>query len=377
MKRVTRKRMNKAGTTEMPRNNKRLLYVASNMRHINNFHTEYIAALKDSGYSVSVMARGEGADFDIPFEKKLFSPKNTACRKKIRKIIKENAFDAIILNTSLAAFHVRLACPIKNKPKIVNIVHGYLFSKEINPIKRLLLLFCEIIMRGKTDVVVTMNQDDYETANKFKLAKDAIYQSRGMGATLRPEITPPEKIRKEYFNEGDFVMTFVGELSGRKNQSFLIDALAKIKKDVPSAKLCLVGEGAEREALAKRAEALSLEKDVIFTGNRPDACDFIRACDLYVSASTIEGLPFNLVEAMGAKKTLLVSKIKGHTDLVTEGESGFLFEFGNLDEFVEKVKKIYKKEFAIFPEKVYESHLKFEKRSVFPETLEIMKTAIK
>ena len=347
------------------------------MRHINNFHREYISALGDCGYDVSVMARGEGADFDIPFEKKLFSAKNTACRRMIRKIIKNGGFDAVILNTSLAAFHVRLACPRQNRPKIVNVVHGYLFSKDINPIKHALLLFCEIIMRHKTDVIITMNKDDYEIAKKYRLSRGEIYQSHGMGAVLRPIITPPENIRREYFGSDAFVMTFVGELSGRKNQRFFIDALSKIKKTIPTAKLCLVGEGAEREALGRLAEDLGIEERVIFTGARADACDFIRACDLYVSASTIEGLPFNLVEAMGAEKTLLVSKIKGHTDLVTDGDNGFLFDFGDLDGFVERVCKIHAGELTVSTKRVYESHLKFEKQSVFPETLEIMKKSMK
>ena len=50
----------------------KILYVASNMTHINNFHRDYIAALREAGHTVSVMARGEGADYDIPFEKKLY-----------------------------------------------------------------------------------------------------------------------------------------------------------------------------------------------------------------------------------------------------------------------------------------------------------------
>ncbi len=365
----------KKKTTTESKGNKRILYAASNMRHINNFHTEYIKALRESGHTVSVMAKGEGADYNIPFEKKLFSPKNTACRRKIRKIIKTVGFDAIILNTSLAAFHIRLACPIRHRPKILNIVHGYLFSKDINPVKRILLLLCEIIMRGRTDAIITMNADDFATAKKYRLAKSGIYNSRGMGAVLRGELTPPDNIRREFFGNS-FVMTFVGELSGRKNQAFLINALAKIKKNIPDACLCLVGDGAERNALGRLAEDLGIEESVIFTGARSDACDFIRASDMYVSASSIEGLPFNLVEAMGAGKTILASKIKGHTDLIREGESGFLYEFGNEKEFVDKVIRIYNGEMSISKEELNRDYLKFEKASVFPETLELIKKAI-
>ena len=62
----------------------KILYAASNMSHINNFHLPYIDVLKKDGNEVLVMARGEGADFDIPFEKKIFSRANSRCRKMIR-----------------------------------------------------------------------------------------------------------------------------------------------------------------------------------------------------------------------------------------------------------------------------------------------------
>ena len=354
--------------------NKKILYAASNMRHINNFHLEYIAALRDMGHTVKVMASGEGADFDIPFEKKLFSPKNTACRKKIRKILLDERFDVIILNTSLAAFHIRFACPRKKRPKIVNIVHGYLFSEDVNPIKRHLLLFVERLVRGKTDGIITMNEADYTIATKHRLAKK-VYRSRGMGAVARPVKTPPEALRTEFLGDGRFVMSFVGELSARKNQEFLIRAHKRLLPDVPEALLWLIGEGGEGDRLRELARELGVSESVIFTGSRSDACDFIRATDLYVSASSIEGMPFNLIEALGCGRTVLASRVKGHTDLIANGESGFLYDCGDMDGYLRQVVEIYRGQKAPIAEKIAESYEKYEKQSVFPETLGIITEA--
>ena len=103
---------------------KKILYCASTVSHINNFHRDYISALVESGCEVKVLARGEEADFDIPFEKSIMSPKNLVCIRKIRRILSENRFDCVILNTSLAAFCVRAAARGKDRPKIINTVHG-------------------------------------------------------------------------------------------------------------------------------------------------------------------------------------------------------------------------------------------------------------
>ena len=257
------------------------------MQHINNFHLDYIKALRDDGYSVDVMARGDGADISVPFEKKLFSPQNTLARKMIRRVIFEGDYGTILLNTSLAAFHVRFACKRHRRPRIVNLVHGYLFSVDTNPLKRLLLTLCEKITSSKTDAIITMNEADYETARLKRLTKGRIYRSRGMGAVARDVISEPDNLRREFFAAGAYVMTFVGELSGRKNQAFLINALKKIKEHIPEAVLCLVGDGVERESLTLLAAGCGVSDSVVFTGSRRDACDFVRASDLYVSASII------------------------------------------------------------------------------------------
>ena len=356
--------------------NKKLLYVASNMQHINNFHLDYIKALRDEGYTVEVMAKGDGADINVPFEKKLFSPKNTLARKLIKRVISERNYDAILLNTSLAAFHVRFACRRHRRPRIVNLVHGYLFSADTNPLKRALLTLCEKITSSRTDAIITMNEADYEIATSKRLTSGQVYRVRGMGAVARDIISEPENLRREFFAEGAYVMTFIGELSGRKNQLFLIEALKIIKEHIPEAVLCLVGDGGEREALELRTEALGLSDSVVFTGSRRDACDFVRASDLYVSASVIEGLPFNIIEALGTGKTVLASRIKGQEDIIEDGFDGYLYDFGDINCFVNRVIDIYEGKLTLDSDLIRKKYLKYEKSSVFPETLAVIKDAI-
>ena len=115
----------------------KILYAASNMPHINNFHTAYINALRRDGHDVKVMAKGDGADFDIPFVKKMFSRGNTACRREIKRIVAREKFDVIILNTALAAFHIRFALPKKNRPKVINISPYPEFSHRHRPLRAL------------------------------------------------------------------------------------------------------------------------------------------------------------------------------------------------------------------------------------------------
>ena len=200
---------------------KKLLYAASSVTHIKRFHLDVISALRRDGYAVETLARGADADRSIPFEKRLFSLKNLLLVPRIRKILKNGGYDAVLLNTSLASFFVRLACPRRDRPRTVNIVHGYLFSDKIHSPKALILRLAEEILRGKTDVIITMNRTDADIARKFRLAREGTLEIPGMGVTLRREITSPEEIRRKFFPEDAYVITFVGELSKRKNQALL------------------------------------------------------------------------------------------------------------------------------------------------------------
>lgn len=355
---------------------KKILYAASTMSHIGNFHTDYIKALRDAGCDVKVMANGEGADFNIPFEKKIISLKNIACRRRISKILKEEKFDTLVLNTSLAAYHIRRACKKKKRPRVINFVHGYLFSENVNRFKAFLMYLCEKLLSKKTDDVIVMNLQDYRAAVRKHFCREKVYFVKGMGAEVREVMTNPEEIRKKYECDDKFVLAFVGELSERKNQEFLVRALPKIIQSIPNAVLWLVGNGSCRPQLEELARELSVSERVMFMGQRADACDYIRASDLYVSASSAEGMPFNLIEALGCGTTALVSDIKGHVDLIENSVDGILFGYNNTEDFITKVYKIYSKSISIPMENKISKYEKYTKSKVFPDTLSVLKRSI-
>ena len=354
---------------------KRILYAASTMQHISNFHMDYISALRGAGHTVKVMANGEGADYNIPFEKKFISKSNLRARSEIRKIIKSERFDTIVLNTSLAAYHIRRACPLKNRPKVVNFVHGYLFSECVGRIKALILMLAERMLAHRTDDIIVMNLQDYRAAVRNNLCRDRVYFVKGMGAEVREMMFPPEEVRRRHGAEDKFILAFVGELSDRKNQEFLIRAMARISVLIPSAVLWLIGGGAARAELEDLAAELGVADKVLFTGARADACDYVRCADIYVSASRSEGMPFNVIEALGCGATVLASNVKGHSDLIDNGVDGFLYLYNNTEDFITKVYKIQANVLVVNKANVRAKYEKYAKGSVFSDTLATLSDA--
>lgn len=300
----------------------KILISASNMVHVNNFHLPYIDYFKAQGHSVYVMASGEGADFNVPFKKSVLSPKNIFLLPKIRKIIKKEKFDIIYLHTSLSAFLVRLAIKgLKNRPRVVNTVHGYLFGNGFSRLHNLLYLLCEKITKKQTDHILVMNNEDYEIATKNKLSLDGVSKIDGFGVDF-----------SRLSNDGEAennTLVFVGELSKRKNQAFLVNAM----KHLPDYKLILVGDGKERKKIEKQVKKNNL--NVTITGYDKNISTYVSKASVYVSASRVEGLPFNILEAMYLSKPILASCVKGHTDLLDKDS---LFSLDNVSEFLNKLK---------------------------------------
>lgn len=299
---------------------KRILYAASVASHLDAFHTPYIEALRSEGYEVVTLAAGEGADVTVPFRKKFFDRGNAAARAQIKDITLREGFDAIVLNTSLGAFHTRLALG-RARPRVLNIVHGYLFPLKARGgigarIKRLMLLAAEKFVAKRTDSIIVMNGEDMEIAKKHRLCLGEVRLCRGMGVKAAPPCEVRDHTRERLGMSGKFVILFAGELSVRKNQRFLISMMPDILKEIPDAELWLLGEGDEREGLESLALSLGVSESVRLLGRRSDVCDFMAGCDVYMSASSSEGLPFNIVEALASGAYTVASDVKGHRDIL-------------------------------------------------------------
>ena len=351
----------------------KILYVASTASHLRRFHAPYLAELKKN-FDVYTMATGENVDFPILFDKHFFSFANLRSIFKIRKILKQEHFDAVLLHTTLAAFLVRAAMLLSRKrPYVLNVVHGYLFSKDQKGIKDRVLLLCEKLLRNKTDDIAVMNAEDLEIAQKHRLCRGRVDFINGMGVDGFWELPHPDPALRASFaaTEQELLCTFVGELSGRKNQIFLIRALKALRDSGIPARLLLVGEGGERETLEAEIAALSLQNAVFLTGNREPVTPYLAISDLYVSASRSEGLPFNVMEAMLCGLPIVASATKGQTDLLTDMPNS-LYPLDDTDAFCRLVKAVYVQKNYGVGSRSYPVLSRYRLSSVFEKNIDVL-----
>ncbi len=317
---------------------RKVLFTASTCSHIVNFHLPYLRKFREEGWTVHVACGGSPMPvpdvervIDLPFEKSMWSPKNLKASILLSDEMRRENYALIITHTSLAAFFTRLALwGLEERPKVANMVHGYLFDDETPWLKRDLLLAAERWMAPDTDLVLTMNQWDYEIAKKYQLGQKVV-QIPGVGVDFsRFDRVPPdsrENMRKKWgIPENAFVLIYAAEFSARKSQSVIIRAMAQLPEHIM---LVLAGEGALRKKCRELARNLGLEDRVLFPGQVRDTPAWYAMADAAVSASRSEGLPFNIMEVMCAGLPVVASEVKGHSDLIEDGVTGLLYPYGN------------------------------------------------
>lgn len=326
-----------------------MLIVASRLCHILDFHMPYVRGFKERGCTVHVAAGDvqrplPEADelITLPIEKKMFAPGNFRAAGMLRRRIRAEGYDAVIMHTSLAAFFTRLAVlGMKDRPRMVNMVHGYLFDDDTSARKRTVLLAAERLTAGVTDLVLCMNQWDLALAQRYRLGKRVAFVP-GVGVEesrfARPDPTAGMALREKYAIAPDaFVMLYAAEFSQRKSQQVLIQAMARLPE---RAVLALPGSGALLEQCRALAESLGLAGRVIFPGQVEDMAAWYGAADAAVSASRSEGLPFNIMEAMCCGLPVIASRVKGNADLIADGQTGLLVPYGDEGAFAAAVSRI-------------------------------------
>lgn len=310
---------------------KTLLMCASRTSHLVQFHLPYLRWFHAHGWQVETVSQGPGElpgiHWELPFRKRVFSPKNAATLLRLTALLRRRRYDLIVAHTSLAGLLTRAAAALAGcRARLVQVCHGYLFRDD-GSLKSRLFLWCE--KRFSPDCLLVMNGEDAAIARKYRLCS-CIREIPGMGLSTAAFPKDPEAVRKDMrrslgLRREEILLLCVGEFSPRKNQMCLLRAFSRIAAKFPQARLYLAGEGETLTSCQKWVRRHGLETQVVFLGQRRDIPALLAACDGLVSASRCEGLPFSVMEALYLKKPVAVSDIKGHRELVIPGENGVLF----------------------------------------------------
>jgi colanic acid/amylovoran biosynthesis glycosyltransferase len=126
-------------------------------------------------------------------------------------------------------------------------------------------------------------------------------------------------------------LVMVGRLSPEKGHGVLLDAAARLQRDDVEFRIVLVGDGDLREEIEHRAVALGVRDRIHFAGWQDHAGvqEILGASRALVLASSGEGLPVVIMEAMAMGRPIISTDVGGIGELVVDGETGWLVPSGD------------------------------------------------
>lgn len=366
---------------------KKVLFSATIDEHIISFHIPFIQWFKKKGYEIHVASKGNmvipfiDKKYYVNFERSPFKASNCIAYKQLNRIINENDYDLIHCHTPIGAALTRFSARNARAKgtKVLYTAHGLHFFKGA-PLKNWLLYYpIEKWLSRYTDCLITINKEDYNTVISKRFKAKEIKMVHGVGVDLskfEPQtIEKRLQIRKEYeYKEDDFILFYAAELNENKHQDLLINVIRNLKKKkVPNIKLLLAGTGALESKYKKQAKELGLDSNIEFLGFRSDIQNLLNLSDIAVASSRREGLPVNVMEAMATGLPLVVTNVRGHRDLVINGENGYVIELDNIEEFADSIDKLYRNDMlrSRFARKGIEFVQKYSLENVLKEMEEI------
>lgn len=231
--------------------------------------------------------------------------------KETLKLLRDRNYSFIHTHTPIASAVVRIAAH-KTETKVIYTAHGFHFYNGA-PLKNWMFFYpIEKWLSRYTDVLITINKEDYKRAIEKFHARKTVYIP-GVGVDTKkfaPRQSGREKIRNELgLSDERTLLLSVGELNENKNHEAVIKSIRDMKITY-----VIVGKGelpSHLETVAKECDV-----DLRLIGFRTDVADFYDAADVYVLPSIREGLNVSLMEAMANRLPVVCGNIRGNTDLI-------------------------------------------------------------
>ncbi len=255
---------------------------------------------------------------DINREPTAFA-QNKKAYEQIIELMQTHRFDAVHCNTPMGGFLGRLCAKKAKIPYVIYQAHGFHFWTGA-PKKNWIIYYpVERLLARYTDLLITINREDYARAQKFQLRKGGkLTFVHGVGVDAeKVECIAVDKAAKRAqlgIPEDAIVFVTAGELNQNKNQTTAIEAFAQA--EIPNAYFVICGEGEKKEDLEKLICKRNMENKIILAGFRRDMFEILKASDIFVLPSFREGLPGALMEAMAAGLPCMASRIRGNVDLL-------------------------------------------------------------
>ncbi|MBO5955120.1 MAG: glycosyltransferase family 4 protein [Clostridia bacterium] len=330
--------------------NKKIMMIATTDNMIWQFMLPHIKYLQEQGNEIQCVCARTGFWTDelkekhnlvvheIDFGRNPLKIKNIKGYKQLKKLQEKEKFDLVYCQQPVGGLMGRLVGK-KFKIPVIYTAHGFHFFKGCPLVNKVIYKPVEKWLSKYTDILITINEEDYQNALKMKAKK--VFKINGIGidkSKIKIEEFDKVAFRKELGLEPtDKVILTVSEINQNKNYITMLQTIKILVEKDKNIKFVSCGTGVWREKISNYAKELGIENNVIFLGYRKDIGKIMQVSDLFFHASYREGLTLSVMEAMSFGLPCVVSNVRGNRDLIVDGKGGYVAEPTDAQKFAVKI----------------------------------------
>lgn len=327
---------------------RRVLIVATVGGFVTQFEQNNLDILRELGYEIHYAANFSNTIYEIDYEalkkrnviihdlpiekevKKLSSHRRNI--KELAKLIDELDIYLVHCHTPVGSVIGRMAArKSKRRPYVIYTAHGFHFYKGC-PLSNKIFYPVERFLSRYTDCLVTINEEDYKAARKFR-KKLKVVKIPGVGVDT-DRFVPLETER----NEQEFNLITIGEINRNKNHEVVLRALSLIKDR--NIRYTIYGKGELTEYLNGLIKNLGLEDRVVIKGYCLKPEDVLPTADAFVFPSIREGLGMAALEAMSCGIPVIALDNRGTREYMRDGVNGFVCKVNTPEAFASAIIRI-------------------------------------
>lgn len=330
----------------------KILYVTTISNTINAFLIPHIRMLIEEGHKVELacnVVQEVNAELInlgckvhiVKFTRSPLKKQNYIAYKELKNLVQIGNYDLVHTHTPIASACVRIACKNIECTRVIYTAHGFHFFKGA-PLKNWLIFYpIEKYLAKYTDILITINKEDFIRAKKSFKANEIVYIP-GIGLDTQlfklEDVDKASQRRELGIPKDAFILLSVGELNKNKNQETVIRALSILNN--PEIYYVICGEGPLEVYLKNLIQDLNLQNSVKILGYRTDIANICNSVDAFVFPSKREGLGLAALEAMASGLPIITSNVHGINDYSIEGITGFKSHSTDAGKFAEMIKKL-------------------------------------
>jgi glycosyltransferase involved in cell wall biosynthesis len=266
--------------------------------------------------------------------------RNLAAVRQLRSIMVQGKYDIVHTHSSVAGIVGRTAALAARTPIIVHHVHGWGLREDMSPELRVVYLTLERLCARFTSRMIAVSAPtiekglDYHICRKEKFA--LIYNGLHLEKFSRP--VDRERVLLDLgLDPACKIVGMIGRLDKQKNPLDFIRTAALVVKEYPKVQFLIAGDGCLRSDCERLIRELGLEGKFFLLGFRDDIDQILPTVNITALSSLWEGLPVVFQEAMSAGKPIVANNVDGVSDVVINGETGYLVPPHRPQEMAERI----------------------------------------